>query len=141
MLDPGVSEAVRNLAGDPRLPVGTIRLPTLTGFAPIVSRILGSALFAPLRPEAALYSGQTYVGELVPSTEKQVQLAGTLQKLLVPCEWLCYKVLIPQALPRFVPLIAVGSASLHVLGQLSTKLEAANPDMPFRRFMELTKCG
>ncbi len=139
LLDPGIAAVVRALTADPRLPVGRVRLSALADFAPFIARILGSVLWAWLRPEAALRHTQASVEDLITAIEKQVHLARTLSQRLTLCERLSYQVLFPLALPRFAPLIAGGYAPWQVLGQLTTRLEADDPDMPPRLFMELTK--
>ncbi|MYD91506.1 MAG: phosphoenolpyruvate synthase [Caldilineaceae bacterium SB0662_bin_9] len=139
LLDPGIAEAVRALANDSRLLMGTMRLSSLARFAPVMSRILRSLLFALLQPEAALRQAQASVEDLVTVIEKQVHLAGTLQQRLTLFEWLGHQVLFPRAFLRLAPLIAAGYASLSVLGRLTARLEADNPDLPPRLYMELTK--
>ncbi len=139
LLDPGIAEAVRALVDDPRLPVGTMRLSSLSRVAPAVSGILRSVLHALLQPEAVLRHTQASVEALVTSIQEQVQLADTLQQRLMLFEWLGHQVLFPRAFLRLAPLIAVGYASLQMLGRLNSRLSVANPDVPARLFMELAK--
>lgn len=139
LVEPVVARSIRELIRDPRLAVGIFRPSILARAAPVLARILGAALFAWLLPEAALHRVQASVEKVIALTEGQAQRAGTLHQRLALWEWLCHQVMFPMVFPLFVPLIAVGYASLHALGRLAAKLEARNPDLPPGLFMEVTR--
>ena len=139
LVEPVVARSIRELMRDPRLPAGAMRPSSLARAAPVLAGFLGSFLFAWLLPEAASRRAHASVEKVIALTKEQAQRAGTLSQRLALWEWLCHRIMFPVAFPLFMPLIAVGYASLQALGRLTAKLAAGNPDLPPQLFMEVTR--
>ena len=139
MVEPGAAETVRSLAADPRLSAGTVRPDSLARAAPFISRFLRAALQSFLRPEAAVQQIQSSVEGMMATVDERLQLAHTLDQRIDLCEWLCYNAFFPFLMPRYIPPVAIGYASLAALNLLNAKLAANQADIPQQLALDLTR--
>lgn len=139
MVEPGAARAIEDLVADSRLETPKLSLRFFAVVAPILLRILKSALQAFLRPEAQARSLHSAIESHLGAIVKRTRAARTLAARADLCEWLCYNAMFPFLIPLFIPPIIAGYASLGLLARIASYLARNDPDITPELALQLTR--
>ena len=139
MVEPGAAQSIRKLISDTRLEQSPFNPRSLVRVAPLLSKVLKSALRAFLDPEMFAQATSDAAEAHIAAVNRRARKARTLDQRIDLCEWLCYNALFPVLLPLFIPPIIVGYASLAVLSRLAAMLAPLRSDISHQLALDLTR--
>ena len=139
LVEPGAAQAMRSLTGDPRLAGSTIRLRSVARVAPLIPKVLRSAIRAFLKPEVFGQEVLSTAEAHIDSVKVRARTARTLDERINLCEWLCYNSQFSFLLPHFIPPIIVGYASLALLNRLAARLSLSAHNVSPLLALDLTR--
>lgn len=139
LVEPGATDAVRELTVDPLLQGGGIRPATFRRVGPFVLRMIRSLAAALHSPEREALKARRTAETHIAVVEERVRTARSLAERVEICEQLCYHQIFPVLVPLFVPLIVAGMASLAVLHRLASVLAQAGEDIEPRTVFDLNR--
>ena len=139
LVEPGAADTARRLVADPRLQGGKLRQESLIRVAPNILRLIKSPLRAFLSPEAAASEVHSSVEARIAAVEERTRLARTLGERIELCQWICYNAMFAYLLPRHIPAIMAGYASLAILQRLASWLAGSDKDISPQLALHLTR--
>ena len=139
MVEPGAAQVIQKLVEEPQFQNSAFSPRLLSAAAPFLYRILKSARRAFLDPEAHVRMVQADIEKHIAFVSKKTDKTRTLADRVDLVEWLSYNAQFPFLLPRLIPPILVGYASLGFLTQITSLLSRSDPDIKPSLALELTR--
>ena len=140
VIEPGTGQALASVLADPRLPVQRPRptAKTMRRILPPLTSALRFFVESLAQPEKSRRRFQTQLEETLDSVQKQMDQSPTLAGWIDVAESVLYE-MVPWALPRLVPRVAVGVAMLNRWLALTTPIFRAEADGSLPNPLEISR--
>ena len=139
MVEPGAAQVIQNLVTEPQFQQSRVSPRSFGPVAPLLLRVLRSAGKAFLDPESHARSIQADIEKHIASVSEKTNRTSTLAERVELFEWLCYNAQFPFLLPKLIPPIIVGYASLGLLTLIASLLSRSDPEIQPELALELTR--
>ena len=139
MVEPGAAQSIRDLVEEPQFQRAAVSRRFIAAAAPFLFRVLRSARRAFLDPEAHVQIVQADIEEHIASVTERTDKTSTLAERVELLEWLSYNAQFPFLLPRLIPPVIVGYASLGLLSKIASLLSLADPEIQPEMALEITR--
>ena len=139
MVEPGAAQAIQDLVSEPQFQQSRVRPRSSGPVAPFLLRVLKSAGQAFLDPESYARSVHADIEKHIASVSAKTNRTSTLAERVELFEWLCYNAMFPFLLPKLIPPIMVGYASLGLLTLIASLLSRSDPEIQPELALELTR--
>ncbi len=139
MVEPGAAQAIRDLVAGPQFQRAAVSPGFFATGAPFLLQVLRSARRAFLDPEAYVGIVQTDIEEHIASVSERTDKTSTLAERVELLEWLSYNAQFPFLLPRLIPPIIVGYASLGLLSKIASLVSLSDPEIQPETALEITR--
>ena len=139
LVEPGAAQVIHDLVEEPEFQYSRVNSAFLTAATQFVFQVLRSATRAFQDPESYLRAVQEDLEQHVASVSERTDETRTLAERVELFEWQCYSAQFPFLLPKLIPPIMVGYASLGLVTQIASLLSRSLPHIQPKLALELTR--
>ena len=139
MVEPGAAQSIRDLVAEPQFQGAAVSRRSIAAAVPFILRVLRAARRAFLDPEAHVHFVQGDIEEHIASVTERTDKTSTLAERVELLEWISYNAQFPFLLPRLIPPIIVGYASLGLLSKIAYLLSHSDPEIQPEMALEITR--